>query len=289
MRNTGAHLLNLTGKISSINRMNKQKLDEEQKRRVEARKKLYQSAEAAIKEAIPNPEFSRIWANASATVYEDGDINAAVQRAQNMDMKIQQKILTPEELFYEAQQSRIHGIDLQRIITPERKDLQEKLHTQFAEDFLDERVGYITYPAAETASFRARNYEEAVLIFRIIILQARLADKPTDALKQELASAVHGLEAVREGLPQYVAPAPRDWNKFSAISKLLSFYVLNAEAKRALRKKLESFSIEQIQKKTALFEEKDAAAAAAQSKKGIFGGLFGRTRKGRKGRKTRKN
>ena len=85
---------------------------------------------------------------------------------------------------------------------------------------------------------------------------------------------------------------PRDWNKFSAVSKLLSFYVLNAEAKRALRKKLESFSIEQIQKKTAVFEAKDAeaaaAAAAAQSKKGIFGGLFGITRKGRKGRKTRK-
>jgi virulence-associated protein VagC len=206
-----------------------------------------------------------------------------------MDMEIQQKILSPEELFYEAQQSRIHGTNSQRIISPERRDLQEKLHTQFAEDFLDERVGSITYPAAETASFRARNYEEAVLIFRIIVLKARLADKPDDALKQELASAVHGLETVREGLPKYLAPTPRDWNKFSAISKLLSFYVLNAEAKRALRKKLESFSIEQIQKKTAVFEAKDAEAAAAQSKKGIFGGLFGRTRKGRKGRKTRKN
>ena len=268
--------------------MNKQKLDDKQKRQVEARKKLYDSAEAAIKEAIPHPEFSRIWANASATVYEDGNINAAVQRAQNMDMEIQQKILSPEELFYEAQQSRIRGIDPQRIISPERKDLQEKLHTQFTEDFLDERVGYITYPAAETASFRARNYEEAVLIFRSILLKARLADKPTDALKQELASVVQELEAVREGLPKYVA-VPRDWNKFSAISKLLSFYVLNADAKRALRKKLESFSIEQIQKKTAVFEAKDAEAAAAQSKKGIFGGLFGRTRKGRKGRKTRKN
>ena len=274
-----------------MNRMNKQKLDEEQKRRVEARKKLYESAESAIKEAIPHPEFSRIWANASATVYEDGDINAAVQRAQNMDIEIQQKILTPEELFYEAQQSRIRGINSQRIISPERRELQEKLHTQFAEDFMDDLVGNITYPAAETASFRARNYEEAVLIFRIIILQARIADKPTDALKQEFASAIHGLEAVREGLPKYVAPPPRDWNKFSAISKLLSFYDLNAVAKRALRKKLESFSIEQIQKKTAVFEAKNAAAAAAaaaQSKKGIFGGLFGRTRKGRKGRKGRK-
>ena len=268
--------------------MNKQKLDDKQKRQVEARKKLYDSAEAAIKEAIPHPEFSRIWANASATVYEDGNINAAVQRAQNMDMEIQQKILSPEELFYEAQQSRIRGIDPQRIISPERKDLQEKLHTQFTEDFLDERVGYITYPAAETASFRARNYEEAVLIFRIIILQARIADKPDDALKQELASVVQELETVREDLPKYVAVS-RDWNKFSAISKLLSFYVLNADAKRALRKKLESFSIEQIKKKTAVFEAKDAEAAAAQSKKGIFGGLFGRTRKGRKGRKTRKN
>ena len=272
--------------------MNKQKLDEEQKRKVEARKKLYKSAEAAIKEVIPHPEFSRIWANASATVYEDGDINAAVQRAQNMDMEIQQKILSPEELFYEAQQSRIRGIDPQRIISPERRDLQEKLHTQFAEDFLDERVEYIMYPAAETASFRARNYEEAVLIFRIIILQAKIADKSTDALKQEFATAVQELEAVREGLPKYVSPPPRDWNKFSAISKLLSFYDLNAEKKRALRQKLESFSIEQIQKKTAVFEAKDAeaaaAAAAAQSKKGIFGGLFGRTRKGRKGRKGRK-
>jgi hypothetical protein len=272
--------------------MNKQKLDEEQKRKVEVRRKIQEAAEAAIKEAIPHPEFSRIWANASATVYEDGNINAAVQRAQNMDMEIQQKILSPEELFYEAQQSRIRGIDPQRIISPERKDLQEKLHTQFTEDFLDERVGYITYPAAETASFRARNYEEAVLIFRIIVLQARIADKPTDALKQEFATAVQELEAVREGLPKYVSPPPRDWNKFSAISKLLSFYVLNPEAKRALRKKLESFSIEQIQKKTAVFEAKNseaaAAAAAAQSKKGIVGGLFGRTRKGRKGRKGRK-
>jgi hypothetical protein len=74
--------------------MNKLKLDEEQKRKVEARKKLYDSAEAAIKEAIPHPEFSRIWADASATVYEDGDINAAVQRAQNMDMEIMLALLT---------------------------------------------------------------------------------------------------------------------------------------------------------------------------------------------------
>lgn len=269
--------------------MNRQKLDEKQKRQVEARKKLHESAEAAIREAIPHPEFSRIWANASRTVFEDGDINAAVQRAQNMDIEIQQKILTPKELFDEANHSRIPGIDPQKIITPERRDLQEKLHTQFAEDFTDERVGNITYPAAETASFRARNYAEAVLIFRSILLQARLADKPTEALKQELASVVKELEAVREGLPKYVAPPPRDWNKFSAVSKLLSFYNLNAEQKRALRKKLESFSIEEIQKKTAVFEAKDAAAAAAaQSQKGIFGGLFGRTRKGRKARKIRR-
>jgi hypothetical protein len=274
-----------------MNRMNKQKLDEKQKRQVEARKKLYESAQAAIQDAIPHPEFSRIWANASATVYEDGDINAAVQRAQNMDIEIQQKILTPEELFNEAQQSRIHGTNSQRIISPERRDLQEKLHTQFAEDFLDERVGYITYPATETASFRARNYEEAVLIFRSILLKARLADKPTDALKQELASVAKELEAVREGLPKYVAPAPRDWYKFSAISKLLSFYVLNAEEKRALRKKLESFSIEQIQKKTAVFEAKDAEAAALLAKK-KSGGWFGRQRTHRRKsmrKHTRKN
>jgi len=272
--------------------MNKQKLDEEQKRKVEARRKIQEAAEAAIKEVIPHPEFSIIWHNASLHTADDGDIEAAVQRALDMEKEIREKILTPAELFDEAQHSRIPGIDPQRIISSERRDLQEKLHKQFAEDFIDDLVGNITYPAAETASFRARNYEEAVLIFRIIILQARIADKPTDALKQEFATAVQELEAVREGLPKYVSPPPRDWNKFSAISKLLSFYVLKAEAKRALRKKLELFSIEQIQKKTAVFEAKDAeaaaAAAAAQSKKGIFGGLFGRTRKGRKGRKMRK-
>jgi hypothetical protein len=272
--------------------MNIQKLDEEQKRKVEARRKIREAAEAAIKEVIPHPEFSIIWHDASLHTADDGDIEAAVQRALDMEKEIREKILTPAELFDEAQHSRIRGIDPQRIISPERRDLQEKLHKQFIEDFLDDRVGNITYPAAETASFRARNYEEAVLIFRIIILQAKIADKPTDALKQEFATAVQKLEAVREGLPKYVSPPPRDWNKFSAISKLLSFYDLNAEKKRALRQKLESFSIEQIQKKTAVFEAKDAeaaaAAAAAQSNKGIFGGLFGRTRKGRKGRKGRK-
>jgi hypothetical protein len=271
--------------------MNRQKnLDEKQKREVEARKKLHESAEAAIKEAVPHPEFSRIWINASRTVFEDGDINAAVQRALNMDTEIREKILTPEELFKEAQYTRISGVDPQRIISPQRKELYDKLHTQFAADFIDDRVANITHPAAETASFRARNYEEAVLIFRVIILQTRIADKPTEALKQEFASAVDGLEAVRDNLPKYVSPPPRDWNKFSAVSKLLSFYDLSAEKKRALRQKMESFPIEQIQKKTAVFEAKDAAAAAAaQSKKGILGGLFGRTRKGRKGRKTRKN
>jgi hypothetical protein len=272
--------------------MNKQKLDEEQKRKVEARRKIQKAAEAAIKEVIPHPEFSIIWHDASLHTADDGDIEAAVQRALDMEKEKREKILTPAELFDEAQHSRIRGIDPQRIISPERRELQEKLHTQFAEDFMDDLVGNITYPAAETASFRARNYEEAVLIFRIIILQARISDKPTDALKQEFATAVQELEAVREGLPKYVSPPPRDWNKFSAVSKLLSFYNLNAEEKRALRKKLESFSIEQIQKKTAVFEAKNAAAAAAaaaaQSKKGIFGGLFGRTRKGRKGRKMRK-
>lgn len=272
--------------------MNKQKLDEEQKRKVEARRKIQEAAEAAIKGVIPHPEFSIIWHDASLHTADDGDIEAAVQRALDMEKEIREKILTPAELFDEAQHSRISGIDPQRIISPERRDLQEKLHKQFIEDFLDDRVGNITYPAAETASFRARNYEEAVLIFRIIILQAKIADKPTDALKQEFATAVQELEAVREGLPKYVSPPPRDWNKFSTISKLLSFYDLNAEKKRALRQKLESFSIEQIQKKTAVFEAKDAeaaaAAAAAQSKKGIFGGLFRRTRKGRKGRKGRK-
>ena len=271
--------------------MNKLKLDEEQKRKVEARRKIQKAAEAAIKEVIPHPEFSIIWHDASLHTADDGDIEAAVQRALDMEKEIREKILTPAELFDEAQHSRIPGIDPQRIISSERRDLQEKLHKQFAADFIDDLVGNITYPAAETASFRARNYEEAVLIFRIIILQARIADKPTDALKQEFATAVQELEAVREGLPKYVSPPPRDWNKFSAISKLLSFYDLNAEKKRALRQKLESFSIEQIQKKTAVFEAKNAAAAAeaaAQSKKGIFGGLFGRTRKGRKGRKGRK-
>jgi len=274
--------------------MNKQKLDEEQKRKVEARRKIQEAAEAAIKEVIPHPEFSIIWHDASLHTADDGDIEAAVQRALDMEKEIREKILTPAELFKEAQYSRIRGIDPQRIFSPERRELQEKLHTQFAADFIDDRVGNITYPAAETASFRARNYEEAVLIFRIIILQARIADKPTDALKQEFATAVQELEAVREGLPKYVSPPPRDWNKFSVISKLLSFYDLNAVAKRALRKKLESISMEEIQKKIAVLEAKDAAAAAAagaQSKKGIFGGLFGRTRKGRgrKARKTRKN
>ena len=264
------------------------KRDEEQKRQVEARKKIQEAAEAAIKEAVPHPEFSKIWHDASINTAEDGDIDAAVQRALDMEREIREKILSPAELYKEAQYSRIL-LETQRIISPERKELYDKLHTQFSEDFMDDRVGNITRPAAETASFRARNYEEAVLIFRIIILQARIADRPTDALKQEFATAVQELEAVRENLPKYVSPPPRDWNKFSVVSKLLSFYDLNAVAKRELRKKLESYSIEQIQKKTDVFEAKDAAAAAAaQSKKGIFGGLFGRTRKGRKGRKTRK-
>jgi len=267
------------------------KYDEEQKRIFEARQKILAAALAAVKEAVPHPEFSIIWHDASLHTADDGDIEAAVQRALDMEKEIREKILTPAELFDEAQHSRIPGIDPQRIISPERKELYDKLHTQFSEDFMDDRVGNIARSASETASFRARNYEEAVLIFRIIILQARIADKPTDALKQEFAAVVQELEAVREGLPKYVSPPPRDWNKFSVVSKLLSFYDLNAVAKRALRKKLESYSIEQIQKKTDVFEAKDAAAAAAaadQSKKGIFGGLFGRTRKGRKGRKTRK-
>jgi len=269
------------------------KRDEEQKRQVEARHKIQEAAEAAIKEAIPHPEFSIIWHNASLHSADDGDIDAAVQRALDMDREIREKILTPAELFKEAQYSR-NLLETQRIISPERRDLQEKLHTQFSEDFIDDRVGNMARSATETASFRARNYEEAVLIFRIIILQARIADRPTDALKQEFATAVQELEAVRENLPKYVSPPPRDWNQFSAVSKLLSFYDLNAEKKRALRQKMESISMEEIQKKIAVLEAKDAAAAAAagaQSKKGIFGGLFGRTRKGRgrKARKTRKN
>jgi len=268
------------------------KRDEEQKRQVEARRKIQEAAEAAIKEAVPQPEFSIIWHDASITTADDGDIDAAVQRALDMEREIREKILTPSELLEEARRrSYRDGGEAQRIISPERKELYDKLHTQFSEDFMDDRVGNIARSASETASFRARNYEEAVLIFRIIILQARIADKPTDALKQEFAAVVQELEAVREGLPKYVSPPPRDWNKFSVVSKLLSFYDLNAVAKRALRKKLESYSIEQIQKKTDVFEAKDAAAAAAaaaQSNKGIFGGLFGRTRKGRKGRKTRK-
>jgi hypothetical protein len=269
------------------------KRDEEQKRQVEARHKIQEAAEAAIKEAIPHPEFSIIWHDASLHSADDGDIDAAVQRALDMERDIREKILTPAELFKEAQYSR-NLLETQRIISPERRDLQEKLHTQFSEDFIDDRVGNIARSATETASFRARNYEEAVLIFRIIILQARIADRPTDALKQEFATAVQELEAVRENLPKYVSPPPRDWNQFSAVSKLLSFYDLNAEKKRALRQKMESISMEEIQKKIAVLEAKDAAAAAAagaQSKKGIFGGLFGRTRKGRgrKARKTRKN
>ena len=269
------------------------KRDEEQKRQVEARHKIQEAAEAAIKEAIPHPEFSIIWHDASLHSADDGDIDAAVQRALDMERDIREKILTPAELFKEAQYSR-NLLETQRVISPERRDLQEKLHTQFSEDFIDDRVGNMARSATETASFRARNYEEAVLIFRIIILQARIADRPTDALKQEFATAVQELEAVRENLPKYVSPPPRDWNQFSAVSKLLSFYDLNAEKKRALRQKMESISMEEIQKKIAVLEAKDAAAAAAagaQSKKGIFGGLFGRTRKGRgrKARKTRKN
>ena len=265
------------------------KISKEEKRAIEARGKIQQAAEAAIKEAVPHPEFSKIWHDASINTAEDGDIDAAVQRALDMDREIREKILTPAELYKEAQYSRFLP-ETQRIVTPERKEIQDKLHNQFIDDFMDERVGNITRPAAETASFRGRNYEEAVLIFRVILLQARLADKPTDALKQELASAVHELEAVRENLPKYVAPPPRDWNKFSAISKVLSFYDLDNEKKRALRTKMELISMEEIQKKTAVLEAKDAAAAAAaaaQSKKGVFGGLFGRTRKARKERKTR--
>lgn len=261
------------------------KYDEEQKRIVEARRKIQKAAEAAIKEAIPHPEFSIIWHNASLHTADDGDIDAAVQRALDMDTEIREKILTPAELFDEAQHSRIPGIDPQRIISSERRDLQEKLHKQFAADFIDDLVGNITYPAAETASFRARNYEEAVLIFRIIILQAKIAYKPTDALKQELSSVVQQLAAVRETLPKYVAPPPRDWNKFSAVSNLLSFYDLSAEAKRELRKRLEPFPLEEIQKRTAVFQAKNAAAAAALKKAG--GGFFGKLFGGRRSRKSR--
>jgi hypothetical protein len=271
------------------------KRDEEQKRQVEARRKIQEAAEAAIKEAVPQPEFSIIWHDASITTADDGDIDAAVQRALDMEREIREKILTPSELLEEARRrSYRDGGEAQRIISPERKELYDKLHTQFSEDFMDDRVGNIARSASETASFRARNYEEAVLIFRIIILQARIADKPTDALKQEFAAVVQELEAVREGLPKYVSPPPRDWNKFSAVSNLLSFYDLSAEAKRELRKRLEPFPIEEIQKRTAVFQAKNAAAAAAllakQKSSGFFGKLFGgrRSRKSRT-RKQRKN
>jgi hypothetical protein len=271
------------------------KYDEEQKRILEARQKISAAALAAIKEAVPHPEFSIIWHDASMPTQNDGDIDAAVQRALDMDTEIREKILTPAELLNEAR-TRSFGEsgETQRIISPERNQLYDKLHTQFAADFMDDDVGRTAPGAAKTAAFRARSFEEAIFIYHCIILQERLADKPTDALKQELASVVQELAAVRETLPKYVSPPPRDWNKFSAVSNLLSFYDLSAEAKRELRKRLEPFPIEEIQKRTAVFQAKNAAAAAAllakQKSSGFFGKLFGgrRSRKSRT-RKQRKN
>lgn len=285
-----------------FSQVNKEK--EEQERMHAARTKLYEETLEAVKKAVPHPEYSKLWRNAVGLKGEN--MGGATQRARNMNQENREKVFSAEELVNESFTP--EGPESQRIKSEERLALEKQLNAEFKNERMDDKYGNTYRTAINIAAHRGRNYEEAKAIINVIVLSAKSHNtswmqtknenkkarilRETEEFSEQYKAAVIELEKIREGLPKYVAPPPRDTDKDAAIRRLLAFRTdKTVEEKEELFTKLQAFSLAQIQKKIEQYEAKDAAAAAAlaEEEKKKKGSWFWkkRTRKARKIRRVR--
>jgi hypothetical protein len=305
----------------------------EQKARGEVRHRQSEKMINAIKEAVPHPEYSAIWDTYYDTRFkwgdkrperiEDGNIPGAKQQAIECDLHDKYYIYDAIELYNKMGLNPLG--EKQRIKSPARVKLEGQLEQYVLEEWYSKKLpgdyfgeyGSAYKPAIEIAGYKARTREEGEAIVEVLVLYELMSSKKKDdpdlpKIVVEYAKAAQDLNKIQAGLPKYT---PLD----KAITTLISYQLARDSNtdEVAFRNKLKNYTLEKIEggikanaqnfKKNAIplveaaaaevkvAGESAAAAAAAgwQKPKGIFGGLFGRSRKTRsrnmRTRKHRKN
>ena len=292
--------------MSAQEAMMKRKEIEEVRRAAEVVviQQLNEEREAAIKAAVPHPEYLSLW-NDVKRATKLGDILGAAQLAIEMDNDDRKMVPNQHELYLDIMKNNIVG-EPQRIKSPERVKLETSLKTYVnkwkqkptlqSSDTYGE-FGNIYPNIIGVAGYRGRNIDEAQAIVDLLVLTNLIQpnqQKLYPNAVQEYAIAATKLEKIREGLPKYVKPTDKDW----AIGQLIA-YVPN-EKKESFRIALQAKTIEQIvqgvEKQKIKYTEPAEAkikaagdAAEAAMPKPKKGGWFGRSRKMRSQKlKTRK-
>lgn len=266
---------------------------------------LNEEREAAIKAAVPHPEYLSLWSNVERAS-QLGDILGAAQLAIEMDNDDRKMVPNQQELYMDVTKNFIVG-EPQRIKSPERVQLETSLMTYVNKKWKQKptlqssdtygEFGSIYRDIIGVAGYRSRNIDEAQTIVDLLVLANLIQPNQQkfypNAIQEYEATAIK-LEKIREGLPKYVKPTDKD----QAIGRLIA-YVPN-EKKDSFRIALQKKTIEQIlqgvEKQKIKYTEPAEAkikaagdAAVAAMPKPKKGGWFGRSRKMRSQKlKTRK-
>lgn len=266
------------------------------------------------------------WGDKRPERIEYGNILGAKQQAIECDLHDKYYIYDAIELYNKMGRNPLG--EKQRIKSPARVKLEEQLKQYVLEEWYSKKLpgdyfgeyGSAYTPAIEIAGYKARTREEGEAIVEVLVLHELMSSKKKDdpdlqKIVVEYAKAAQELNKIQAGLPKYT-PLDKVINKLISYKRAETSDVDEVTLRNTYRNALKNNTLEQIEGgikeyaqqfknntiplvEAAAAEVKvagDSAAAAAagwQKPKGIFGGLFGRSRKSRsrnmRTRKHRKN
>jgi hypothetical protein len=268
-----------------------------------------------------------LWGDKRPERMENGNIPGAKQQAIECDLHDKYYIYDATELFNKMGLQNILG-EKQRIKSPERVKLEGQLKEYVVQEWYSKKLpgdsfgeyGSAYKPAIEIAGYKARNREEGEAIVEVLVLRALMLSQKKDdpdhlQIVTEYVKAEEDLNKIQAGLPKYT-PLDKAINTLISYKRAETSDVDEVTLRNTYRNALKNNTLEQIEEGIKEYARKfknntiplvdaaaaevkvageSAAAAAAgwQKPKGIFGGLFGRSRKSRsrnmRTRKHRKN
>jgi hypothetical protein len=269
-----------------------------------------------------------IWGDKRPEYMENGNIPGAKQQAIECDLHDKYYIYDTTELYNKMGSLNILG-EKQRIKSPERVKLEGELQQYVVQEWYSKKLpgdyfgeyGSAYKPAIEIAGYKARTREEGEAIVEVLVLHELMSSKKKDdpdlqKIVVEYAKAAQELNKIQAGLPKYT-PLDKVINTLISYKRAETSDVDEVTLRNTYRNALKNNTLEQIEGGIKEYARKfknntiplveaaaaevkvagDSAAAAAaaggQKPKGIFGGLFGRSRKSRsrnmRTRKHRKN